>query len=375
MAKGELTVDVLILGAGPAGCATALGLLAAGISRVLLVDRPLALPFHIGESATPDVGRLLARLGVETDLCRLGHRAYYSNLSRWGEGPPILDHFLSRGWDHGWHLDRGAFDSWLRAEATARGARLVHPATLTSILPYANGWRVTADGYGHVRARVVVDAAGRKAPLASRLGARRHRIDSLIALAVRSEAKPSDRLAGLSVVEAFRDGWWYAAPLPSGGAIVMLTTDQDIAAVRRFRNPEVFAQVWRRTDELAQLVPPPCQPYPITIYPAFSGFINRAAGPGWIAVGDALIAFDPLTSSGIAGALSDALSALPVILAELDTGKADDAARTYSRSADATLKRYLGERQHRYNTERRWSESAFWARRAGSRPDQRDNTI
>ncbi len=369
MAKGELAVDVLILGAGPAGCATALGLLSAGIGKVLLVDRPLALPFHIGESATPDVGRLMARLGVETDLCRLGHRAAYGNLSRWGEGPPILDHFLSRGWDHGWHLDRAAFDSWLRAAATGRGARLLRPATLTSILPYAKGWRVTLNRSGHILARVVVDAAGRRAPLASRLGARRHRIDSLIALAVRSEAKTCDRLAGLSVVEAFRDGWWYAAPLPGGGAIVTLMTDRDIAVARKFRNPEIFAQAWRQTEELALLVLPPRDPPAVTIFPAFSGFIDRAAGPGWIAVGDALLAFDPLTSSGIAGALSDALSAVPVIVEELDTGKADDAARTYSRAADATLKRYLRERQNRYHAERRWSEAPFWARRVGSRPN------
>ncbi len=365
MPKSELTVDVLILGAGPAGCATALALLADGIRRVLLVDRPLAVPFPIGESATPDVGRLLARLGVENELCRLGHRAYYGNVSSWGEGPPIVDHFLSRGWDHGWHLDREAFDGWLRAEATGRGARLLQPATLTSIVPYAQEWRVTVDGYGDVLARVVVDAAGRRAPLASRLGAQRHRIDSLIALAVRSEVKPADRLAGLSVVESFCDGWWYAAPLPSGGAIVMLTTDQDIAAARRFRNPEVFAQVWRQTNQLVQLVPPPCHPHAVTIYPAFSGFIDRAAGRDWVAVGDALIALDPLTSSGIAGALSDALSAVPVILAGLDTGQVEDAGLTYSRSADATLKHYLRERHHRYSSEHRWPESAFWARRTG----------
>jgi flavin-dependent dehydrogenase len=315
------------------------------------------------------MGILLARLGVEPDLCRLGHRAYYGNVSRWGEGPPIHDHFLSRGWDHGWHLDRGAFDCWLRAEATMRGAQLINPATLTSILPYGDGWSVRVRGYGHILARMVVDAAGRRAPLASRLGAQRHRIDALVALAVQSESKPSARLTGLSVIEAVRDGWWYAAPLPAGGAIVMLATDHDIAAERGFRNPKRFAQAWRETNELVRLAPVPCQPFSVTIFPAFSSFINRAAGPNWIAVGDALAAFDPITSSGIAGALSDALRAVPVILAGLETGKAEDAARSYSRSADATLRRYLSERQRRYATERRWPESAFWARRAGSGPD------
>lgn len=363
MARGELAADVLILGAGPAGCATALALLAGGVGRVLLADRPLAAPFAIGESATPDVAPLLARLGLESDLCRLGHRTYYGNLAQWGDGPPSVDHFLGRGWDHGWHLDRGAFDCWLRGEAAARGARLLRPASLTGIWPCESGWKVMLHGSDPIFARVVVDAAGRRAPLAARLGARRYRLDAMVALAVRSQTLVSDSLAGLSVIEAFCGGWWYAAPLPGGGALVMLVTDRDIMARHQFRDPEMFAQAWRRTDRLARLMPPPRPPFPIAIFPAFSGFVDRAVGPGWIAVGDALISFDPLTSSGIAGALGDALSAAPVIVAELGSGNAEKDARTYARAADATLKRYLRERSLRYGAVRHWPHSPFWSRR------------
>jgi flavin-dependent dehydrogenase len=365
MLRDEPPADVLILGAGPAGCAAALALLAHGVRKIVLVDRPLALPFAVGEGATPDIGRHLARLGVEADLCRFGHRAHFGHLSRWGEGPPILDHFLRRGWDHGWHLDRAAFDAWLRREATARGARLLRPATLAGIVRCADGWRVAVKDYGQVAARVVVDAAGRRAPLATRLGATRRRLDASVALAVRTAGKPSERLAGLSVVEACRDGWWYAAPLPGGDAVVMLVTDRDIAAQRRYHDPEAFAPAWQRTDEVARLVAPPAQPFKVAAFPAFSGFVSRAAGPGWIAVGDALLTLDPLTSAGIAGAFADALAAAPVILAALGGENVADAATAYGRAADAALKRYLSERRQRYNAERRWPQSPFWAKRQG----------
>jgi flavin-dependent dehydrogenase len=42
-------VDVVVLGAGPAGSAVALALKRAGVARVLLVDRPVRRQLHIGE--------------------------------------------------------------------------------------------------------------------------------------------------------------------------------------------------------------------------------------------------------------------------------------------------------------------------------------
>lgn len=355
----ELAVDVLILGAGPAGAATALGLLAAGVKRVLLVDRPITRPFQIGESATPDVPALLEQLGLEKDLGKLGHRAYHGNLSLWG-GASIVDHFLFRGRGHGWHLNRQAFNIWLQDQAVARGAKLVSPASLAGILPRPDGWQMNITGLGKITAHVVVDATGRKAALASHLGAHWQKLDALVALAVR--VAPVDGFAGLSLVEPFADGWWYAASLPGEHTIVTLMTDRDIARERGFYDAQGYLNAWRSASELPARVQPPAEPGQIAVFAAHGGFLNRAAGSRWIAVGDALIAFDPLTSSGIAGALDDALAAIPAILSQL-TGNTE-ASRVYAQRANNTLKRYLTEHQQHYSTERRWSDQPFWARRA-----------
>ncbi len=357
MISPDLAVDVLILGAGPAGAAVSLGLLAAGVQRVLLADKPIARPFAVGESATPDVPVLLAKLGLERDLGRLGHRPYHGNLSLWG-GAPVMDHFLFRGRGHGWHLDRAAFDAWLQSEAVARGVRLVCPASLSAIAPEPDGWLVRLTNLGTVFARVVVDATGRRAALATRLGAHRRRLDSLVALAAR--AAPAEGFTGLSLVEPFADGWWYAAPLPDGQAVVTLMTDRDIARERGFQNPATYLRAWQSSEALAVHVPP-VEPSMIAVFAAHTAFLDQAAGSRWIAVGDALIAFDPLTSSGIAGALDDALAAVPVIQAQL-AGQVGPA-RAYARRAESTLRRYLAERQQRYAAEPRWHERAFWARR------------
>jgi flavin-dependent dehydrogenase len=350
----------LILGAGPAGCATALGLLAAGVGRVLLVDKPIAQPFRIGESATPDVAGLLAELGLE-GLEHQGHLPYQGNLSAWGDDAPRLDHFLSRGRGCGWHLDRAAFDAWMRDVALARGGRLANPSGIDAIAAEGEGWRVSVRGLGETSARVLVDAGGRRSPLATRLGAHRRTLDGLQALAAHTDGCVD--MGGLSLVESFADGWWYATALPDGRVLVTLMTDRDIAKARGFADPAVFSQAWKDTGLLSRHVPAPASLAHVQAFAAHGGCIDRAAGRSWICVGDALMAFDPLSSSGISGALHDALAAVPAILGQLD-GRIDPA-RDYALRADCTFRRYLAERRQRYAAERRWPEHAFWARRAG----------
>ncbi|MFC0696092.1 tryptophan 7-halogenase [Paraburkholderia humisilvae] len=350
--------DVLIIGAGPAGCATALALEASGC-RVIVLDRPAAHPFQIGESAAPDVGRLLRRLDVEGRLHLSGHRPYQGNISLWGGNEPRLDHFLSRGIGHGWHLDRAAFDEQLRNEVRSRGIRLHRCAGIEAILPSSDGWDARMRGFGNVPARVVVDAGGRRSPLTAQLGIPRRKLDKLVALAVR--AAHTRDLIGLSLVEAFADGWWYAAGLPDGHVLVTLMTDQDIAAARSFRNWNAYVHAWRGTRLLVNHVPPPSEPVAIHAFAAHSGCIARAVGKGWVAVGDALMGWDPLTSSGISGALGDGLAAVPAIIDMLEGGR--DFAQAYAERANAVFGRYLIERLQRYGIESRWRQSAFWARR------------
>lgn len=349
--------DVVILGAGPAGCATALALRKRGIEKILIVDRAAPKPFIPGESATPDVAPLLQRLGLDADLARFGHRPYFGNLAAWG-GPPALALFGQRG--QGWHLDRTAFEIRLRRETAARGVMLACPARLGTICAIASGWQIDVEGFGTATARVLVDAGGRRAPLAARLGAKRQRLDSLVALAVRVPCASESGLEGYSFVESFADGWWYAARVPSGDAVIMLMTDRDIAA--HYRDGDSFAREWRDAPELSRRIAAPEERTSPRVFAAHSAISDLSAGDGWIAVGDALMALDPLTSSGLSGAFNDAVAASAVIESMLN---GDDSGPVYENRARATLLRYLSQRAAYYRLEKRWPERAFWARRSG----------
>jgi 2-polyprenyl-6-methoxyphenol hydroxylase-like FAD-dependent oxidoreductase len=139
-------------------------------------------------------------------------------------------------------------------------------------------------------------------------------------------------------------------------------TDADLATAFDFHNPQQLLQAWRATCLLSQQVTAPSDLVRTYTFAAHSGCIDRAVGHRWLAVGDALIGFDPLTSSGIAGALSDAAAAVPVIQAQLVGNVAP--ARAYAQRADSTFRRYLQERRQRYGAESRWSSQPFWQRRS-----------
>ncbi len=363
-------VDVLILGAGPAGSGLAIALKRAGIADVLLIDRPARRPFRMGESAAPGLGPLLRRLGLDDCLDRYGHRPCHGNLLVWGGPAPAAEDFMCRASGPGWHLDREAFDLWLQAEAAAAGAELLSPANLATVRRDGDRWQADIRGAHfktEVQTRWIVDATGRPAAIARRLGARLTRLDRLISLAVLTEPAVSSGFNGFSMVEGVEIGWWYASRLPGSKAVVALMTDAESAREADLRSPGVFGRAWAETSEIGKLVPLPDHPCRPVVFAAGTQFIDRAIAPGWLALGDALIALDPLSASGVTGALEDAIVAAETLARLLDLpdrGEARDLRSSYAARANATLRRFLLERSAIYGAERRWSKSGFWQRRA-----------
>lgn len=353
--------DVLVAGGGPAGCAAALTLVRAG-AKVALLAPVGSSGWRVGESLAPAARPLLERLGVLDRLAVDGHAPCYGNLAAWGrDAPTAVDHLFGP-YGEGWHLERARFDATLLEAARASGA-CWHAERVRGARRQQDHWQIATDEGNVLRADYLIDATGRAARLARRAGAALIRSDHLIAVTGllgprRPEPTEPERT---SLVESTRWGWWYTAPLPGGGRVVMAMTDADLLAGLHLHDPDVWWTQAQRTGHIRDRIAPwEVPPSRLRVLTAGSTCASPAAGQSWVAVGDAATATDPLAARGIVTALATGLVAAQAILADRagDTG----ALATYARRIMAVHAEYRHAQATQYRREQRW-DTPFWRRR------------
>jgi flavin-dependent dehydrogenase len=365
-------VPVVVAGGGPGGSAAALAL-AHGGRRVLLADASPPGAFRIGEALPPAARPLLRDLGVLDAFLSDGHHPCYGNMSAWGSRVLRTTEFVFDPHGHGWHLDRARFDAGLRAAAADAGVEVWTGTRLTVHGRDAGGWDVrleSPDGAEDLRCGWLVDATGRSAAVARRAGAARVRGDALVAFAARFRApSPAGDEDGRTMVEAAPDAWWYTARLPSAERMVAYFTDADLADRAALLAPEGFAAALRASEHVRAAVQG--RGYALHGRPwgadAGSARLDRVVGDGWVAVGDAALSFDPLSSQGMLNALYTGLRAGQALDAALaGDEKPLDA---YARRLDEVYRAYRRHHAVHYADERRWTERPFWSRRRVEVPE------
>ena len=312
--------DILIAGAGPAGCAVALQALARGYS-VALCEAPRArTPLHLGEIARPGEFTAGGAYSIESESFVL-----------WS-GPGI-----GVAWSNpSAQIDKHAFNENLRRQAIRAGAQYLQETRVLSLERNGGRWRIDTNT-GPIDSGWIADATGRVAAIARRLGARRIAFDRLTATTVTYplSGRPTQHL-----VEAAENGWWFCARHPALGTVGTYFTDNDLRtdfddALRQSRCVKAFL--------------PASRPGRPNILAAGTTLLCPVAGEGWFAVGDAAWSCDPLSSSGIGNAFRSASWAL-----EGMANYADRVAEEFSA--------YLQSYQSVYRSAARTGE--FWRRRA-----------
>jgi len=342
--------DLIVLGGGPAGAAVALLAARAGMAVAVL-------------SRAGGRGRLLDTLAPETlwrlqglsvPLASLPHVVSPGIAVRWESDTDTGIDAITTGAGEAWHVDRSGLDAALRSAAVAAGAVVVAVGRVTAVSRADDRWRVKSDVGTH-RAAVLVDATGRRAWLRRRLGVPTLPGDVTVAVSgLTGLAATGDRRLA---VEAVQDGWWSYTPRPGGGAVAAWMTDadrlpRDAAALRAawVRSLRRASSVWERFGD---------DP-PEHLYTAAAGHTVAAAvaGEGWRCVGDAALAPDPLSGSGLLLALDGATACLASLV--------PDEPAPYEDWFRAEAERYAARRHLYYARVRRWPNEPFWQRRQTS---------
>jgi flavin-dependent dehydrogenase len=371
MASSDSFADVAIVGAGPAGTAVALKLAKRGID-VKLIERSDYTQRRVGESLAPSVAPLLRKLEVWDSFQQLQPLPSYGIRSNWGGNGLRTHSHLQSAFGQGWHIDRCRADAMLADQAQQAGARMSCHTTVER-LDYTKhkGWTLklrTPTELKQVRVPVLVDATGRKASIARRLGAQQILFDRLVAVCAPYELSALHHEHHI-LLETCPVGWWYSAPLNSTQMMVMLMTDSDLCGADKYATLTRWHKLLRASPASAQRlrslnarrIEPPW------VVPAFSQRLNRLADVRpWLAAGDAALSVDPISGSGVVRALSSADRTV-ICIEELLSDQGKGSIDNYEAQWDQDCTAYLFERLSYYEIEQRWRGNPFWDRRTSEK--------
>jgi flavin-dependent dehydrogenase len=344
--------DVAIIGGGPAGSAAALTLLRYSKLRVVVIERGDYGAPRVGETLSPAAQPLLEYLDVASILEEHGQLRNYGTAAAWGSSDVVSRDFLFVGAGNGWHLDRARFDRALATAVRDRGGTLRTNCMNTD-----------------VDAAFVIDASGRHASYARKQGAVIEQHDNLTGLVALFDGTTQN---GGTLVEAVPDGWWYSAQLPDEHIVVALMTDADIVRDQRLHERDVWVDALNQTlatrnrlrnamHVTGKYLRNATMAIPPSAHPAQSQIARPPFGDGWIAAGEAAVAFDPLSSMGIGYALASGIQAAR--LAAVAVSGNDPQMHLYGEDVASHFAAYLARKRDYYLIEQRWKERPFWARR------------
>src|SRR5687768_2299269 len=162
--------DVVIIGAGPAGTASAAVLAERG-HRVLVLERERFPRYHIGESLLPFTFYPLQRLGLVEKMRNSQFVKKYSVQFVSASGKASQPFYFSTRYSDDvaqtWQVLRSEFDQMLVDDARAKGATIVEGVTVTQLL--RDGDRVVGVQVKHedgstaeYRAPMTLDCSGKE---------------------------------------------------------------------------------------------------------------------------------------------------------------------------------------------------------------------
>ncbi|WP_288864011.1 geranylgeranyl reductase family protein [uncultured Corynebacterium sp.] len=301
-------VDLVVVGAGPAGSAAAIAAQRAGLRTLLLDAQGPRRDKTCGDGLTPRAVDTLHRLGLDVPAYR------NRGLKLHGFGGDVVAPW-PRG--EGSASPRATFDAMLVDAASRAGADVRQNTAATGVQFDGSAISAVETTGGVVRTRWVVVADGVRSPFGKLLGRQWHR-GQVYGIAARSYcASPFANEPWMHSHVELRDadgeiqpGYGWIFPLGDGHVNLgcgALSTDARPAKVNTKKLLSLYASQQREQWQLGQE-----QDVASALLP-MGGAVSNVAGPNWALVGDAAACVNPLNGEGIDYGLETAVLAVELI--------------------------------------------------------------
>ncbi len=319
------SADVLIVGAGPAGAASAILLARAGC-RVALVDRAhFPRPKPCSEFISPEGARVLDRLGVLETL-EQGDAGQLDGVTVHAPGGSRLTGLFAQAavlpWrGSGLSIRRTLLDTALVDAARREGVAVSEGLACTHLLHTGGAvsgasFRDAAGEEHQIRARLTVGADGLRSRVSRGIGLTRR--GRLRRYAFTTHMRHVRVTPGQAEMFVWGDGYGGINAVGGGLTNVALVVRAEAAAVAR-GNPAGFLEAQcRRDPRLRARLEDAVVAAPVFATGPFDVSATRVTADGAVLVGDAADFLDPFTGDGIVSALRGAEFLAAVVPAALD---------------------------------------------------------
>ncbi|WP_336515400.1 NAD(P)/FAD-dependent oxidoreductase [Pollutibacter soli] len=323
----QISVDVLVIGAGPSGTVAASIINKAGFS-VAVVEKMKFPRFVIGESLLPKCMEALDEAGFLDAVKSKGFQQKFG--AKFVKNGKICDYFFADqytpGWNWTWQVPRAEFDKTLADECEKMGIPVSYETTVTGIRFFDDESSVTTVQYtdgstAEITARFIVDGSGY-----GRVIPRLFNLDrpstlpprkALFAHTVDKKRSMSDEPNRITIVTHKPGVWVWVIPFSTGITSLGFVGTPDFFKTFDGNDEQVYRALIESEPYLAERFRDVELVFSPRVLESWSSTTDKFYGNGFVLTGNVTEFLDPIFSSGVTLATISSQNAAHLVIKKL----------------------------------------------------------